>query len=77
MQPVVDSMDPRLVAIIYTYIASFANLAIIGIILGCIKGITTPNKFNYISKNVPRLFLSSLLVSLLSDAIVSLFTFFI
>ncbi|KRL79445.1 NupC/NupG family nucleoside CNT transporter [Ligilactobacillus equi] len=61
-------------AVLTTFVMSFANFSTVGMIIGCFKGIVDDEKNDYISKNVLYLLVSGILVSLLSAAMVGLFS---
>ena len=60
-------------AVLTVFVTSFANFSTVGMIIGCFKSIVDREKNDLISKNVPYLLLSGILVSLLSAATVGLF----
>lgn len=60
-------------AVLTTFLTSFANFSTLGMVIGCFKGIVDKEKNNAISRQVGRLILSGILVSLLSSALVGLF----
>ena len=60
-------------AVLTVFVTSFANLSTVGMIIGCFKTIISREKNDLISRNVPYLLLSGILVSLLSAATVGLF----
>ncbi|WP_413627737.1 nucleoside transporter C-terminal domain-containing protein [Fructilactobacillus vespulae] len=55
------------------FLTSFANISTVGMIIGCLKGIVDKEKNDLISKNIGYLFLSGILVSLMSAGIVGIF----
>ena len=55
------------------FLTSFANISTVGMIIGCLKGIVDRKKNDMISKNILYLFLSGILVSLMSAGIVGIF----
>ncbi len=55
------------------FLTSFANVSTVGMIIGCLKGLVNREKNDMISKNVGYLFLSGILVSLMSAGIVGIF----
>ena len=61
-------------AVLTVFVTSFANFSTIGMIIGCFKGIVTKEKTDLISANVVYLLLSGILVSLLSAAMVGVFS---
>ena len=69
----VASMSPHLVAVLTTFVTSFANFGTLGMIIGCFKGLVGKEHNDYLSKNVGYLLLSGILVSLLSAAFVGMF----
>ena len=60
-------------AVLTVFITSFANFSTLGMVIGCFKGIVSKEKNDAISKQVGRMLLSGILVSLLSAATVGLF----
>ncbi|MBT1165984.1 NupC/NupG family nucleoside CNT transporter [Bifidobacterium simiarum] len=60
-------------AVLTVFITSFANFSTLGMVIGCFKGIVDKDKNDAISKQVGRMLLSGILVSLLSAATVGLF----
>ncbi|MBT1176813.1 NupC/NupG family nucleoside CNT transporter [Bifidobacterium callimiconis] len=60
-------------AVLTVFITSFANFSTLGMVIGCFKGIVDKEKNDAISKQVGRMLLSGILVSLLSAAMVGLF----
>lgn len=60
-------------AVLTVFVTSFANFSTVGMIIGCFKSIVDREKNDLVSKNVPYLLLSGILVSLLSAATVGLF----
>ncbi|PJM73490.1 nucleoside transporter [Bifidobacterium primatium] len=60
-------------AVLTVFITSFANFSTLGMVIGCFKGIVDKEKNDAISKQVGRMLLSGILVSLLSAATVGLF----
>lgn len=70
---VVKSYDPHRRAVISTFLVSFANFSTIGMIIGTLKGIVDKKTSDFVSKYVPMMLLSGILVSLLTAAFVGLF----
>ncbi|MDR3127967.1 MAG: nucleoside transporter [Bifidobacteriaceae bacterium] len=60
-------------AVLSIFLTSFVNFSTIGIVTGVYKGIADEEANDAISKNVPKMFLSGILVSLLAAASVGLF----
>lgn len=60
-------------AVLTTFLTSFANFSTLGMVIGCFKGMVDKEKNDTISRQVGRLLLSGVLVSLMSAAIVGLF----
>ncbi len=60
-------------AVITTFLISFANFSTIGMIIGTLKGIVDKKTSDFVSKYVPMMLLSGILVSLLTAAFVGLF----
>ncbi|USS93492.1 NupC/NupG family nucleoside CNT transporter [Fructilactobacillus ixorae] len=65
--------SPHYQAQLTVFLTSFANFSTVGMIVGCLKGIVSREKNDFISKNIVYLFLSGILVSLMSAGIVGLF----
>ncbi|PNZ70255.1 NupC/NupG family nucleoside CNT transporter [Staphylococcus croceilyticus] len=70
---VVKSYSPHRQAVISTFLVSFANFSTIGMIVGTLKGIVDKKSSDFVSKYVPMMLLSGILVSLLTAAFVGLF----
>lgn len=60
-------------AVLTVFLTSFANLGTLGMIIGSFKGIVDKERNDLISRNVGRMLLSGVLVSLMSAATVGLF----
>ena len=60
-------------AVLTVFLTSFANFGTIGMIIGCFKGIVDKERNDLVSKNVGRMLLSGILVSLMSAGIVGIF----
>lgn len=60
-------------AVLIVFITSFANFSTVGMVTGCFKGLVDKEKNDLIARNVGRLVLSGILVSLLSAGMVGLF----
>lgn len=60
-------------AVLIVFITSFANFSTVGMVTGCFKGLVDKEKNDLIARNVGRLILSGILVSLLSAGMVGLF----
>lgn len=60
-------------AVISTFLVSFANFSTIGMIIGTLKGIVKEDVSDFVSKYVPMMLLSGILVSLLTAGFVGLF----
>ncbi|GAK30947.1 purine nucleoside transport protein [Weissella oryzae SG25] len=59
--------------VLSVFLTSFANFSTVGMIIGTFKGLVTKEKSDFISKRVPFMLLSGILVSLLSAAAAGLF----
>lgn len=70
---VVKSYSPHRQAVISTFLVSFANFSTLGMIIGTLKGIVDKKTSDFVSKYVPMMLLSGILVSLLTAAFVGLF----
>lgn len=68
------SFSPHMTAVLVTFLISFANFSTVGMIIGTLKGIVNEKTADFVSKYVPMMLLSGVLVSLLSAAFVGLFT---
>ncbi|UBH13287.1 NupC/NupG family nucleoside CNT transporter [Macrococcus armenti] len=68
------SFSPHMTAVLVTFLISFANFSTVGMIIGTLKGIVNEKTADFVSKYVPMMLLSGILVSLLSAAFVGLFT---
>ena len=73
VSPIIHTFAPHFKAVLTVFLTSFANLSTLGMIIGCFKGIVNRKKNDLISKSVGLMFLSGILVSLLSAAMVGLF----
>lgn len=60
-------------AVLTVFLTSFANFSTLGMIIGCFKGMVSKEKNDAISKQVGRMLVSGILVSLLSAGMVGLF----
>lgn len=60
-------------AVLTVFLTSFANLSTVGMIIGAFKGLVDREKNELISRNVGRMLLAGVLVSLLSAALVGVF----
>ena len=70
---VVTTFPPHHQAVLTVFLTSFANFGTLGIIIGTFKGIVDKERNELIAKNVGRMLLSGILVSLLSAGMVGLF----
>ncbi|MGG3942765.1 nucleoside transporter C-terminal domain-containing protein [Peribacillus psychrosaccharolyticus] len=68
-----DHLAPHTVAVAVTFLTSFANFSTVGMIYGTFNSILDEEKSKIIGKNVWKLLLSGMAVSLLSAMIVGLF----
>lgn len=69
----IPSLAPHTVAVATTFLTSFANFSTVGMIYGAISSIMGEEKSRIIGKNVWRLLVSGIAVSLLSAMFVGLF----
>ncbi|EKU48623.1 NupC/NupG family nucleoside CNT transporter [Staphylococcus massiliensis] len=69
----VNDYDAHRRAIICTFLVSFANFSTLGMIIGTLKGIVNEKTSDFVSKYVPMMLLSGVLVSLLTAGFVGLF----
>ncbi|MGE7766911.1 nucleoside transporter C-terminal domain-containing protein [Peribacillus sp. NPDC096540] len=69
----ISGMAPHTVAVAVTYLTSFANFSTVGMIYGTFNSILDEEKSHIIGRNVWKLLLSGMAVSLLSAMIVGLF----
>ncbi|WP_160725626.1 nucleoside transporter C-terminal domain-containing protein [Bacillus sp. USDA818B3_A] len=70
----IHSLPPHTVAVATTFLTSFANFSTVGMIYGAISSIMGEEKSRIIGKNVWKLLVSGIAVSLLSAMFVGLFT---
>ena len=63
---VIDTYSAHRRAVISTFLVSFANFSTIGMIVGTLKGIVDKKTSDFVSKYVPMMLLSGILVSLLT-----------
>ncbi|MGG3572495.1 nucleoside transporter C-terminal domain-containing protein [Bacillus gobiensis] len=68
-----DSLPPHTIAVATTFLTSFANFSTVGMIYGTYNSVLSGEKSAIIGKNVWKLFVSGIAVSLLSAAMVGLF----
>lgn len=69
----ISGLAPHTVAVAVTFLTSFANFSTVGMIYGTFNSILGEDKSNIIGKNVWKLLVSGVGVSLLSSMIVGLF----
>ncbi|MFJ7753530.1 nucleoside transporter C-terminal domain-containing protein [Peribacillus muralis] len=69
----ISSLPPHTVAVAVTYLTSFANFSTVGMIYGTFNSILSDEKSNIIGRNVWKLLVSGMAVSLLSAMVVGLF----
>ncbi|MEK3799823.1 nucleoside transporter C-terminal domain-containing protein [Peribacillus sp. FSL H8-0477] len=69
----IHTLPPHTVAVAVTFLTSFANFSTVGMIYGTFNSILDEEKSKIIGKNVWKLLLSGMAVSLLSAMIVGLF----
>ncbi len=67
------SLAPHTVAVAVTFLTSFANFSTVGMVYGTINSVVDEKKANIIGKNVWKLLVSGMAVSLLSAMVVGLF----
>ena len=60
-------------AVLTVFLTSFANFGTLGMIIGCFKGLVDKERNDLVAKNVGRMLLSGILVSLMSAGIVGIF----
>ena len=60
-------------AVLTVFLTSFANFGTLGMIIGCFKGLVDKERNDLVAKNVGRMLLSGILVSLMSASIVGIF----
>ncbi|ARD41050.1 NupC/NupG family nucleoside CNT transporter [Actinomyces gaoshouyii] len=73
VQPHIGDYARHYQAVLTVFLTSFANFGTLGMIIGCFKGLVDKERNDLISKNVGRMLLSGILVSLLSAGMVGLF----
>ncbi|WP_409300734.1 nucleoside transporter C-terminal domain-containing protein [Peribacillus sp. SCS-155] len=69
----IDSLAPHTVAVAVTFLTSFANFSTVGMIYGTFNSVVDEEKSNIIGRNVWKLLVSGMAVSLLSAMVVGLF----
>ncbi|MCK1991966.1 NupC/NupG family nucleoside CNT transporter [Peribacillus muralis] len=69
----ISTLSPHTVAVAVTYLTSFANFSTVGMIYGTFNSVLNDEKSTIIGKNVWKLLLSGMAVSLLSAMVVGLF----
>ncbi|WP_040205805.1 nucleoside transporter C-terminal domain-containing protein [Neobacillus jeddahensis] len=69
----IHELAPHTVAVAVTFLTSFANFSTVGMVYGTFSSILSEEKSNIIGKNVWKLLVSGISVSLLSAMIVGLF----
>ena len=69
----VTAFPPHYRAVLTVFLTSFANFGTLGMVIGTFKGIVDKERNDLIAKNVGRMFLSGILVSLLSAGMAGLF----
>ncbi|WP_314778389.1 nucleoside transporter C-terminal domain-containing protein [uncultured Actinomyces sp.] len=60
-------------AVLTVFLTSFANFSTAGMVVGCFKGLVNEERNLIVARNVWRMMLSGVLVSLLSAGMVGLF----
>lgn len=73
LQPIIGDFSNHFQCVATVFLTSFANLSTVGMIVGCFKGIVGDKENNFISKNIQRMFVSGILVSLMSASIAGIF----
>ncbi|MFT8321243.1 MAG: nucleoside transporter C-terminal domain-containing protein [Bacillus sp. (in: firmicutes)] len=73
LKNMIPSLAPHTVAVAVTFLTSFANFSTVGMIYGTITSVVDEEKANLIGKNVWKLLISGMAVSLLSAMVVGLF----
>lgn len=69
----IGGFDRHHQAVLAVFLTSFANLSTVGMIIGALKGLVDGEKNDVISRNVWRMLVAGILVSLLSASLVGLF----
>ncbi|GAB4095479.1 nucleoside transporter C-terminal domain-containing protein [Brachybacterium horti] len=69
----IGGFDRHHQAVLTVFLTSFANLSTVGMIIGALKGLVDGEKNDVISRNVWRMLVAGILVSLLSASLVGLF----
>jgi len=72
LQPMIETLNPKTVGIISTFLVSFANFSSIGIISGSIQAINS-EKANIVEKFGLKMLLAATLASILTATVVGLF----
>lgn len=78
LQPIIGNFSEHFRCVTCIFLTSFANISTLGMIIGCLKGLMTKREggdkiIDYLSKNVAYIFLSGILVSLLSAGLAGIF----
>ncbi|WP_110926549.1 nucleoside transporter C-terminal domain-containing protein [Bacillus massiliglaciei] len=73
LKDTIGTLAPHTVAVAATFLTSFANFSTVGMIYGAFNSLVSPDKAQIIGKNVWKLLVSGMGVSLLSAMIVGLF----
>lgn len=69
----INTLAPHTVAVAVTFLTSFANFSTVGMIYGTFNSVVDEEKSQIIGKNVWKLLVSGMAVSLLSAMVVGLF----
>ncbi|WP_228201499.1 nucleoside transporter C-terminal domain-containing protein [Flaviflexus ciconiae] len=69
----ISSYAPHYQAVLTVFLTSFANISTAGMIIGTFKGVVDGERSELVLKNVARMLLSGVLVSLLSACIIGVF----
>lgn len=67
LSPIIGDFNTHFQCVTTVFMTSFANFSTIGLIMGCFKG------YDCVPKNVPYIFASGIIVSLMSASIAGLF----
>lgn len=73
LQPTIGEFSDHFQCVTTIFLTSFANFSTVGMIIGCFKGVVGDKENVHISKGILRMFVSGILVSLMSASIAGVF----
>lgn len=73
VHPIINGFAPHYRAVLTVFLTSFCNFSTLGMVIGAFKSLVNKEKNDVIAKEIARMFLSGILVSLLSASFVGLF----